>query len=142
MTTPHTTPSPDGLSRADDIIGHNVSGLESVRATPSLVEREVREKAAVILTPLIAQIFHGDNRTSKQIHEELDKALDSFVTLISRIQEATRREVLKEIETMKAVDVDDENDPESHILTAHIMKIKAEDYYSFYEKLKTNHTLK
>lgn len=39
----------------------------------------LRETYALILTPLIAQIFHGDNSTSEKIHEEMDKALDGFV---------------------------------------------------------------
>lgn len=51
-----------------------------------------KEKTAVILTPLISQIFHGDNSTSEKIHEELDKALDSFDSLLSSSQALARRE--------------------------------------------------
>lgn len=64
------------------------------------LQQQARKKAAITLTPLIKQIFHGDNSTSEKIHEELDNALDNIVSLIASAYHAGEKEAIKELEAI------------------------------------------
>jgi hypothetical protein len=54
-----------------------------------------RDKAAAILTPLIKQIFHGENFTSEKIHEEMDKVLDRMTEATAQAYVAGMRRCLE-----------------------------------------------
>lgn len=60
--------------------------------TTSSIDWDDRDKVAAVLTPLIKQIFHGENYTSDKIHEEMDKALDGIVALLSKRESEVREE--------------------------------------------------